>query len=101
MTARSMALTVWDRACYAVAYGAFLPTLDRVVRVLPTRVVRRLAERADRREAAAHYGDELQRVGLLRRYAVDRYDVRSDATGSYWRELRRRAGLPVYGAPMT
>jgi hypothetical protein len=32
----------------------------------------------------------MQRVGVLRRFAIDRYDARSDANVTYYMELRRR-----------
>lgn len=81
-----------DRALFEASYRLLLPAIRRAVRVLPTRIVRLLADRADRREAAANYlpGPETARVGILRRQAVDRYDVRSDATMAYYGELRRR-----------
>lgn len=90
-----------DRMYYEAAYRVLLPSMKRLVRVLPFRVLRMLANRADRREAEARYGDgitdraaylasEAQRVGMLRRMAIDRYDVRADATTVYYFELRRR-----------
>ena len=83
-------LTAYDRAVFGVTYRAVLPGTAAVARLLPYRVLRTLANRADRREAAAYYRDEAVRVGALRRYAVDRFDARSDAVGIYYRELRRR-----------
>lgn len=90
-----------DRVYYEASYRVLLPLMERLVRVLPSRVLRMLAGRADRREAEARYGDgitdraaylaaEARRVGMLRRMAIDRYDVRSDATTVYYFELRRR-----------
>ena len=83
-------ITAYDRALFEATYRAVLPSIAAVTRLLPYRVLRTLANRADRREAAAHYRDEAVRVGALRRYAVDRFDARSDAVGIYYRELRRR-----------
>lgn len=84
-----------DRVPYVFAYSILLPTLRRTIRVLPTSAVRRLRDRAERREASATYifrMDETDRVGILRRMAVDRFDVRSDALGIHLSELRRRSG---------
>jgi len=83
-------IRAYDRATYEVTYRVALPGLTRAVRLLPTRTVRRLASRADRREAEATYTDGMQRVGVLRRFAIDRYDVRADASVIYYFELRRR-----------
>jgi hypothetical protein len=80
-----------DRFYYEASYRALLPAITLTARVLPLRVLRRLADRADRREAEAHYTDEARRVGLLRRMAIDRYDVRSDTAVTYYFELRRRS----------
>jgi hypothetical protein len=79
-----------DRFYYEASYRALLPAITLTARVLPLRVLRRLADRADRREAAAYYTDEAVRVGVLRRMSVDRFDVRSDAVSIYYTELRRR-----------
>jgi hypothetical protein len=87
-----MTLNAWDRVLFATSYTVVLPTLRRTVRVLPERTVRRLRDRAERREAAATYMDETVRVGILRRMAVDRFDVRSDATSIHLHELRTRSG---------
>ncbi len=87
-----MTLRAWDRVLFATSYTVVLPTLRRTVRVLPTSVVRRLRDRSERREAAATYMDETVRVGILRRMAVDRFDVRSDATSIHLHELRTRSG---------
>ena len=81
-----------DRVTYTLTYRVALPTLAASVRILPTGIVRALAFRADRREAAAEYEDAARRGGLLRRMAVDRFDARSDAAVIYWRELQVRAG---------
>ena len=83
-------LTAYDRAMYEVAYRVILPGITAVARRIPYRVLRTLASRADRREAAAYYSDEAARVGVLRRMAVDRFDVRSDTAVTYYLELRRR-----------
>jgi hypothetical protein len=80
-----------DRLTYEATYRVLLPGITRAVRLLPTRCVRALANRADRREAQATYADEAKRVGVLRRMAVDRYDARSDAAVTYYMELRRRS----------
>ena len=87
-----MTLNAWDRVLFFTSYTVVLPTLRRTVRVLPERTVRRLRDRAERREAAATYMDETVRVGILRRMAVDRFDVRSDATSIHLHELRTRSG---------
>lgn len=79
-----------DRFYYETSYRVLLPCMTAVARILPYRVLRSLANRADRREAAAHYTYEALRVGVLRRLAVDRFDVRSDAACTYYFELRRR-----------
>jgi hypothetical protein len=94
-TGRAMKWELRDRVPYAFAYRFMLPTIRRTIRVLPTSAVRRLRDRAEMREASAtymHTMDETDRVGILRRMAVDRFDVRSDATYIYLRELRRRSG---------
>jgi hypothetical protein len=80
-----------DRFYYEASYRALLPLITLTARCVPLRVLRRLADRADRREAEAHYTDEARRVGILRRMAVDRYDVRSDTAVTYYLELRRRS----------
>ena len=80
-----------DRFYYEASYRALLPAITLTARVLPSRLLRMLADRADRREAEAHYTDEARRVGVLRRMAVDRYDVRSDTAVTYYTELRRRS----------
>jgi hypothetical protein len=87
-----MTLNAWDRVLYVTNYTVVLPTLRRTIRVLPERTVRRLRDRAERREAAATYMDETVRVGILRRMAVDRFDARSDANVIYYMELRTRSG---------
>ena len=87
-----MTLNAWDRVLYVTNYTVVLPTLRRTIRVLPERTVRRLRDRAERREAAATYMDETVRVGILRRMSVDRFDVRSDATSIHLHELRTRSG---------
>lgn len=90
-----------DRIYYAAAYRVLLPSITRLARLLPYRALRALANRADRREAEARYADgitdraaylaaEVRRVGVLRRTAIDRFDVRSDAAVTYYVELRRR-----------
>jgi hypothetical protein len=79
-----------DRLTYEATYRVILPGIAAVSRLLPTRCVRALANRADRREAQARYTDEAKRVGVLRRMAVDRFDARSDANVTYYLELRRR-----------
>ena len=90
-----------DRFYYAAAYRVMLPGITFVARLLPYRVLRALANRADRREAEARYADgitdraaylaaEAKRVGVLRRMAIDRFDVRSDTSVTYYMELRRR-----------
>jgi len=79
-----------DRIMYEVTYRVLLPGMQRAIRLLPTRLVWTLANRAERREAAARYADGMQRVGVLRRFAIDRYDARSDANVTYYMELRRR-----------
>lgn len=89
-------IRAYDRLAYTVVYGGgrgrgVLALLELVTRRLPTRTVRRLADRADRREAAARYDVETRRVGVLRRIAVDRYDARADAACIYYTELRRRS----------
>ena len=81
-----------DRVPYAFAYRFLLPTIRRTIRVLPTSAVRVLRDRAEMREASATYTNETDRVGILRRMAVDRFDVRSDATLIHLHELRRRSG---------
>ena len=83
-------IRAYDRAIYAATYRVLLPSITRFVRLLPTRCVQSLAYRADRREANAHYSQAMRRVGVLRRFAIDRYDVRADANVTYWMELRRR-----------
>jgi hypothetical protein len=83
-------ITAYDRALFEATYRAVLPALEALARRVPRRVLRALANRADRREAAAYYTDEAVRVGALRRIAVDRFDARSDAVSIYYRELRRR-----------
>lgn len=96
------AIDARDRFYYSAYYRLVLPSIGAVARVLPTRFVRALASRADRREAAAEYGHgasdraaslaaEAKRVGVLRRLAIDRYDARADATVTYYAELRRRS----------
>ena len=84
-------ITAADRFYYEWTYRVVLPSITRFVRVLPTSCVRRLADRADRREAAATYTREGTRVGVLRRKAVDRFDARSGAAVTYYFELRRRS----------
>ena len=90
-----------DRIYYEASYGVILPGITAVARLLPYRVLRALANRADRKEAEASYAygitdraaylaAEAQRVGVLRRMAVDRYDVRAVVTTVYYFELRRR-----------
>lgn len=90
-----------DRIYYEASYRVILPGITAVARLLPYRVLRALANRADRREAEASYADgitdraaylaaEARRVGVLRRMAIDRYDVRSDTCVTYYLELRRR-----------
>ena len=81
-----------DRITYTATYRLALPFAGALARVLPTRFVRTLAFRADRREAAASYTDGDRRVGFLRRLAIDRYDARADASVVYYRELQIRAG---------
>ena len=93
-----------DRFYYFATYRMALPLIAAVARRLPARTVRALADRADRREAEARYADgitdraaylaaEVQRVGVLRRTAIDRFDARSDAAVTYYMELRRRGGM--------
>ena len=84
-------MTLHDRVLFVIAYRIVLPTLRRTLRVLPTSAVRVLRDRAERREARSHYTTETVRVGALRRTAVDRFDVRSDATMIHLHELRRRS----------
>ena len=79
-----------DRLTYEATYRVILPGIATVSRLLPTRCVMALANRADRREAAARYADGMARVGVLRRFAIDRYDARADANVTYYLELRRR-----------
>lgn len=79
-----------DRVTLDAYYAVILPAVKACIRMLPTSTVRRLRDRAERREARARYADERTRVGILRRQAVDRFDARSDATGAYYWELRRR-----------
>ena len=90
-----------DRIYYEASYRVILPGITAVARLLPYRVLRALANRADRREAEASYADgitdraaylaaEAKRVGVLRRMAIDRFDVRSDTSVTYYMELRRR-----------
>ena len=83
-------IRAYDRLMYEATYRVLLPSITRAVRLLPTRRVQVLAYRADRREARARYSDGMQRVGVLRRIAIDRYDVRADAAVTYYVELRRR-----------
>lgn len=85
-------MTIHDRVLFVIAYRIVLPALRRTLRVLPTSAVRVLRDRAEMREAASHYTNENVRVGILRRMAVDRHDVRSDATMIHLHELRRRSG---------
>ena len=90
-------IRAYDRLTYAIVYGGErVPGMLRVLELLaarmPYRMLRRMADRADRREAAARYDDGTARVGVLRRQAIDRYDVRSDATCIYYAELRARKG---------
>jgi hypothetical protein len=91
-----------DRFYYEASYRVMLPGITAVARLLPYRVLRALANRADRREAEASYADgitdraaylaaEARRVGILQRMAIDRYDVRSDTAVTYYFELRRRS----------
>jgi hypothetical protein len=98
----SKTIDIRDRIYYEASYRVILPGITAVARLLPCRVLRALANRADRREAEASYGDgitdraaylaaEARRVGVLRRMAIDRYDVRADATTVYYFELRRRS----------
>jgi hypothetical protein len=83
-------ITARDRFYYEASYRVILPGITFVARLLPYRVLRALANRADRREAEANYTDGAKRVGMLRRMAVDRFDVRSDTSVTYYMELRRR-----------
>jgi hypothetical protein len=83
-------IRAYDRLLYEGTYRALLPGMQRAIRLLPTRLVWTLANRADRREAAARYADGMARVGVLRRFAIDRYDARADANAIYYLELRRR-----------
>jgi len=83
-------ISAYDRLTYEWSYRVLLPCIRRAIRVLPGRLVRLLADRSDRREAQAHYVEGMQRVGILRRYAIDRYDVRADTNVTYYTELRRR-----------
>lgn len=83
-------ITLTQRISYEWSYRVMLPSITAAVRLLPWRAVFVLAYRADRREAAATYTDGAKRVGILRRQAIDRYDVRSDATFCYFAELKRR-----------
>ena len=84
-----------DRAAYTIVYGGervpgTLRVLELLAARMPYRMLRRMADRADRREAAARYDDGAARVGVLRRQAIDRYDVRADSTCIYYAELRCR-----------
>jgi hypothetical protein len=79
-----------DRLTYEATYRVILPGIAALARLLPTRALRALAYRSDRREAEARYTDEAKRVGVLRRMSVDRYDARADTNVIYYFELRRR-----------
>ena len=83
-------IRAYDRIIYEATYRGLLAAIGRAIRLLPIRVVLALANRADRREAAARYADGMARVGVLRRFAIDRYDARADANVTYYLELRRR-----------
>jgi len=95
-------IRAYDRAVYTLTYGGelrmgMLRVLELLVTFMPYRTLRRMADRADRREAEARYDDGAARVGILRRQAIDRYDVRSDATCVYYAELRKRNAGPCSG----
>jgi len=91
-----------DRAAYTIVYGGervpgTLRVLELLAARMPYRMLRRMADRADRREAAARYDDGAARVGVLRRQAIDRYDSRSDAACIYYAALRARNAGPCEG----
>lgn len=87
-----MTVRTYDRLLWETSYRVVLPTIRTTLRFLPTSTIRRLRDRAERREARSRYIAETERVGILRRLAVDRWDIRSDVLLVHLRELRIRSG---------
>jgi len=63
-------------------YRIGIPAVDVFARFGSYRTVSAVGRWLDRREREARYRDETVRHGMLRRSAVDRYDHRSDLSGT-------------------